>query len=137
MVEKVIEVKKANVRKSNLLIFLACFLAWLLPGAGHLYLGKKGRAIALFLCVYFLFFIGLTIEGHLYTFEWGRVLRNLATIANLGVGPAYFVAKWSGLERDNVWSYTYDYGTVFIIIAGLLNMLIIFDVFDIAIGRKS
>ncbi len=128
---------KLDEKKKSLPISLSCLLAWLLPGAGHLYLGKKGRAIAFFLCIFFLFFIGILIQGNLFTFENGKFLRNLATIANMGIGPIYFLAKYGGLERSNIWSYTYDYGTVFIVISGLLNILLIFDAYDIAVGRKS
>ena len=130
------EAKNTTASSRPFTVFLACLLAWCLPGSGHFFLGKKGRAITFFLCIFFLFFLGLAIEGNLYSFERGKPLSYLATLANLGVGPSYFLVKWGGLERANIWSYTYDYGTVFIVIAGLLNMLIIFDAYDIAVGRK-
>jgi hypothetical protein len=128
---------KLDKTKKSLPISLSCLLAWLLPGAGHLYLGKKGRAIAFFLCIFFLFFAGIAIQGNIFAFEQGKFLRNLATIADMGVGPIYFLAKYGRLERSDIWSYTYDYGTVFIIISGLLNILLIFDAYDIAVGRKN
>jgi TM2 domain-containing membrane protein YozV len=128
---------KLDKKKKSFPISLSCLLAWLLPGAGHLYLGKKGRAIVFFLCIFFLFFAGIVIQGNIFAFEQGKFLRNLATIADMGVGPIYFLAKYEGLERSNIWSYTYDYGTVFIIISGLLNILLVFDVYDIAAGRKN
>jgi hypothetical protein len=41
-----------------------------------------------------------------------------------------------GVGRGDVVVITYEYGNTFIIAAGLLNMLVVLDVFDIAKGRK-
>jgi hypothetical protein len=41
-----------------------------------------------------------------------------------------------GLGIGAMTSQSYDYGTTFLWVAGLLNFLIILDAFDIARGRK-
>jgi len=112
-------------------------LAYLLPGAGHLYLGKRGRAIAFFCVVVLMFAIGLAVDGDLYTIgqSGGSLLRLLAALGSMGSGILYFVAVGMGAHGD-VTSITYEHGTAFTITAGLMNLLLMLDAFDIAEGRK-
>lgn len=113
-------------------------LAYLVPGAGHFYLGRRRRAAAFFVIVLFMFVIGLSIDGNLYTLrESGRaLLRVLASLGSMGAGIMYFVAKALGPHGD-VTSVTYEYGTTFTLTAGLMNLLLVLDCFDIAEGRKE
>ena len=60
----------------------------------------------------------------------------LAAVADVGIGLPYFVAKGIGVGAGRVVAITYEYGSTFVIAAGLLNMLVVLDVFDIAKGRK-
>lgn len=113
----------------------AVILAFLVPGAGHFYLGRRGRALAFFGIVIFLFLIGLAVDGKLYTMEPGKPLTFLATIASMGLGLPYFIARAAGPFGD-VMSITYEYGTAFALTAGLMNMLLVLDSFDIARQRK-
>jgi hypothetical protein len=114
----------------------AIVLALLIPGAGHLYLGRRGRAAAFFCIVIVLFVVGLAIDGRLYTVQPGNVLTLLATIAAIGVGLPYFIARGMGSFGD-VTSITFEHGTAFVLTAGLMNLLLILDAFDIAEGRKE
>jgi hypothetical protein len=116
----------------------AMMLAFLVPGAGHLYLGKRGRALAFFLVVVLLFVIGIAVDGALYTpfHGGGGMLRLLASLGSVGTGIPYFIAAGTGPHGD-VRSITYEYGSAFIITAGLMNLLLVLDVFDIAEGRKQ
>jgi hypothetical protein len=116
----------------------AMLLAYLVPGAGHLYLGRRARAITFFLIVVLLFAIGLAIDGDLYTINHanGSVLRMLAALGSLGSGVIYWVATWMGVHGD-VTSITFEHGTAFTITAGLMNLLLVVDAFDIAQGRKE
>jgi hypothetical protein len=41
-----------------------------------------------------------------------------------------------GLGKGVVTAATYEYGNTFVIVAGLLNMLVALDAYDIALGRK-
>ncbi|MGA8808162.1 MAG: DUF6677 family protein [Thermoanaerobaculia bacterium] len=116
----------------------AMLLAYLVPGAGHLYLGRRARAITFFLIVVLLFAIGVAIDGDLYTMNHanGSVLRMLAALGSLGSGIIYWVAAWTGVHAD-VTSITFEHGTAFTITAGLMNLLLVVDAFDIAQGRKE
>jgi TM2 domain-containing membrane protein YozV len=113
------------------------FLAWAIPGAGHLYLGRRGRALVFFIVVVLMFLIGVSIDGALYTFATSRGswLKLLASLASMGSGLLYFVAKRVGVPGDVV-SATFEYGSTFTLTAGLMNLLLVLDCFDIARGVK-
>lgn len=116
---------------------LAMILAYVIPGAGHFYLGYRRRAAAFFAIVFLMFVIGLAIDGNLYTLERGQpILRLLASLGSMGAGIIYFVAREMGPHGD-VTSITYEYGTTFTLTAGLMNLLLVLDCFDIAEGRKK
>jgi len=116
----------------------AIILAYLVPGAGHLYLGRRARAITFFAIVVIMFLIGISIDGELYTLARanGSALRSLAALGTAGAGVLYFVALMMGVHGD-ITSITYEHGTAFAITAGLMNLLLMLDVFDIAEGRKE
>ena len=113
-------------------------LAYLIPGAGHFYLGRRGRAAAFFAVVVLMFVVGLAIDGDLYviTRTGGALLRLLASIGSLGAGVIYLIAAAMGVHGD-VTSITYEHGTAFTVTAGLMNLLLVLDAFDIAEGRKE
>jgi TM2 domain-containing membrane protein YozV len=114
----------------------AMVLALLIPGAGHFYLGRRARAAAFFAIILVLFVIGLSIDGRLYTVQEGNVLSLLATIGSMGSGLLYFIARGMR-EFGDVTSITFEYGTAFTLTAGLMNLLLVLDSFDIAEGRKE
>lgn len=117
---------------------IAMILAWLVPGAGHLALGKRGRAAVFFVIVVFMFVIGLSIDGGLYTVATSRgsLLKILASFASMGAGVLYFIARRIGVPGDVV-SATFEYGSAFTLTAGLMNLLLVIDCYDIANGRKE
>lgn len=139
--------------------FVACLLAWLVPGLGHLYLGRKGRAGVFFTVVVSLFALGVASDGAASLFEQRQPLTFLATLDNLATGPMDLISRYAtygaivyalpGEEGDprrsellerlrtRVRSVTYEYGTTFLLTAGLMNILLILDAFDIATGRKN
>ena len=55
---------------------------------------------------------------------------------DLGIGVPYFIATALGLGGGRVLAVTYEYGNAFLIVAGLLNVLVVIDAHDIALGRK-
>ena len=116
----------------------AMVLAYLVPGAGHFYLGKRGRTVAFFVIVCLMFAIGIAIDGDLYTVvrTGGSLLRFLAGLGSMGGGILYFVAVAMGVHGD-VTSITYEHGTAFTITAGLMNLLLMLDAYDIAESRKE
>lgn len=111
-------------------------LAFLVPGAGHFYLNRRARAIVFFLVVIVMFVVGLLIDGKIYVAESGKPLTFLATLASIGSGLPYMIARATGPHGD-INSITYEYGTAFTLTAGLMNLLLVLDSYDIAEGRKQ
>ena len=118
--------------------WIAMALAYLVPGAGHLYLGRRARAVTFFCIVVFMFAIGLWVDGDLYTVgrAGGSLLRLLAALGSMGAGLLYWICDFKGIQGD-ITSITYEHGTAFVITAGLMNLLLVLDAFDISEGRKD
>jgi uncharacterized protein DUF6677 len=116
--------------------FLICAAAWAVPGLGHLWLGRRQKGIVFLVAVPLMFVFGLWLEGRLFPFQISEPLVALAFIADLGIGLPYFIAKSIGAGAGRVVAITYEYGNAFVIVAGLLNMLVVLDAFDISKGRK-
>jgi hypothetical protein len=116
--------------------YLICATAWLVPGAGHLWLGRRHKGIIFLVTLTAMFAFGLWIEGRLFPFQLSEPLVALSAFADIGIGLPYFIAKAMNAGAGRVVAITYEYGNAFIIVAGLLNMLVVLDAFDIAQGRK-
>jgi hypothetical protein len=116
--------------------YLICAAAWLIPGAGHLWLGRRQKGLTFLITLTSMFVFGLWIEGRLFPFDFTQPLVALSAFGDLGIGLPYFIAKALGGGSGRVVAITYEYGNAFLIVAGLLNMLVVLDVFDIAQGRK-
>jgi hypothetical protein len=117
---------------------ISMVLALLVPGAGHLYLGRLARAATYFVIVVFMFIVGLSVDGGLYTLAESQhsLLRILASLGSMGSGLMYFCTKAFG-HFGRVTSTTYEYGMTFTLTAGLMNLLLVVDCYDIANGRKE
>jgi hypothetical protein len=116
--------------------YLICAAAWLVPGAGHLWQGRTQKGIVFLLTLPLMFVAGILLEGRLFPFQLAEPLVALAAFADLGIGIPYFMAKALDAGGGRVTAVTYEYGNAFLIVAGLLNMLVVLDAFDIAQGRK-
>jgi hypothetical protein len=118
--------------------WLAVVLAWLFPGLGHAYLGRRRTALVYAAVVTVAFVLGISFQGRLYTIESGQPLSILATFAVAGAGILNIGAR---LLSDNpggaVLSVTYEYGCAYLLTAGLMNLLLMLDAWDIAVGRKA
>lgn len=118
--------------------YVAAALAWVFPGLGHLYLGRRGRALAYAAIVATTFLVGMSFEGRLYSVEQGQPLTILATFAVHGAGLLPVAARaLSGNPGGSILSVTFEYGCAFLLTAGLMNLLLLLDAWDIAMGRKS
>ena len=115
---------------------VACAVAWLVPGGGHLLLSKWGRAAIFFCGVLTLFVCGLSMDGKLFSLETG-FFGFLRFFADVAIGLPYLIGKHLGWGQGDIRSFGYEYGNTFLYTAGLINMLLILDTFDIARGRKS
>ena len=99
-------------------------------------MGRWVRGLIFTACVVVMFLMGLTMQGKLYGLEFEVPLQIFAFIANMGRGLPYLVAKYLGFGIGTMTFPSYDYGTTYLWVAGLLNFLIVLDAFDIAKGRK-
>ena len=116
---------------------LAAVLAWAVPGAGHIYLGRRSRGIAYLLLVAASLFIGLGLHGRLWTPVPGEPLSVLATLGSMGMGAAYFVLRYAVGYSGDILATGFEYGSAFVLTAGLMNMLLVLDAWDIARGKKE
>jgi hypothetical protein len=117
-------------------LVLMCLAAWAIPGAGHLWLGQRTKGLIFLMALPLMFAIGLAVQGRLFSFTLSEPFVGLMAIADLGIGLLYFVAKAIGWGAGNVRVATYEYGNTFLIVAGLLNLLVVIDAYDVALGRK-
>jgi hypothetical protein len=117
-------------------VALVCALAWAIPGGGHLWLGRRQKGAVLLVALTLMFGLGLWLEGRIFPFDLSQPLVALAAAADLGIGVPYFVARALGWGVGRVVAQTYEYGNSFLVVAGLLNLLVVIDAHDIAVGRK-
>ncbi len=115
---------------------VACVAGALVPGLGHAVLRKWDRAIVFFTAITLMFFIGIGLNGRVFGPDFTDLFSVLKFIADAGAGLLYWIAWVQGIGPGEPTAYTYDFGNVFIYAAGLLNMLLVVDAFDIARGRK-
>jgi len=115
--------------------YALCLAAWAIPGAGHLWL-RKWKGLVFLVLLPLMFALGLYLRGRLFPIELSQPLVALAALADLGIGITLFVARALGYGAGDVLAVTYEYGNTFLIVAGLLNLLVVIDVYDIAMGRK-
>jgi hypothetical protein len=121
----------------NLPVTLAiCFGGWLIPGLAHILIGRWIRGLIFAACVFLMFGLGLAMHGKLYDLQFDEPLHVFAFIANIGTGLPYWVATHFDLGVGTMNWPSYDYGTTYLWVCGLLNYLIILDAFDIAQRRK-
>jgi len=112
-------------------------VAWIVPGLGHLLLGKRLRAAVFAAVVVVGFVVGILLEGELILPRAGDPLSYLAAIANIGSGVLFIVARLAGLGQGVVTAVSYEYGNTFLLTAGMMNLLLVLDTHDIALGRKD
>jgi hypothetical protein len=118
-------------------IAVAMALAWLVPGLGHYYLGRRRTAVAFLALVTATFLAGLSFQGRLYSVEDGQPLTILATFAVYGAGLLNLAAR-ALVENaaGTILAPTYEYGCAFLLTAGLMNLLLMLDAHDLASGKK-
>jgi hypothetical protein len=116
-------------------------LGWLIPGGGHLFLGRRGRGALLALSVVVMFVCGLMMRGAMFQPQTGDLLTTIiycgGFLGNLASGILYLLSVWLGYAQPDVAGHVHDYGTKFLVAAGLLNVLAMVDAFEIAVGKKD
>jgi len=117
---------------------LLCLIAgWLVPGAGHFLLKKPIRGALLLLSVVGMFAIGIGLQGKIHQPNTGDLLDMLGFAAQLGNGILYVLARAFDWGHASVQTAVEDYGTKFIVVAGLLNIISAIDAHSLASGRKA
>jgi hypothetical protein len=117
-------------------VYLPLIAGWLVPGAGHFLLRKWGRGALLSASILGMFVIGIAMQGKLYAGAHD-ILDVLGLAGDLGNGLLYVVSQLLGLGADQVRVTTADYGTRFIVVAGLLNVIAAVDAHNLRTGRKA
>ena len=122
--------------------FLVILAGWLVPGAGHFLLGKRGRGLLVFASVLVAFAIGVMMRGPLFQPSGGadvlsRLIQYGGFLGDLAAGIPYLLTSWLGYAPPDVAGHVADYGSKFIVAAGLLNILAIVDAYEINAQQKD
>jgi TM2 domain-containing membrane protein YozV len=104
----------------------AFVLGWLIPGLGHMFLGRRGKGLFIFLVLTSTFlagmlladFRGVTFDDNLFYFL-GRYGSGLTLGLNLIVV--------SSVPRGLITPRLYEVGTLYMSLAGLLNVFVLFN----------
>jgi TM2 domain-containing membrane protein YozV len=117
-------------------VYLPLIAGWLVPGAGHFLLGKWVRGTLLAISIFAMFILGLAMQGKLYT-SAPDILGLLGMAGDLGTGLLYLVSRALGLGALPTQTTVADYGKVFIVVAGMLNIIAAVDAHNLRTGRKA
>ena len=132
-----------NTKHDSSLHLHALVLGWLLPGLGHFSLGQKRRGGLIMFGVLFLVVCGVLVGGidavdHKHDGLW--------FIAQVWCGPIVigvdlinyaFIMPLPNAQRASLvgLSHANEIGTLFIAMAGLMNFVVLLDVFQTARGH--
>jgi TM2 domain-containing membrane protein YozV len=137
----------------------AAFLAWLIPGLGHFYQGRTGKGILYAVCILGLYLMGMVMgEGKIVYWRWVNPLNNpekfclyylgqffvglpalpaliQSTLQHYGVGPILwgFMAEPTQHVLNSLQTRLgklVEIGTIYTTVAGLLNILAIYDAYE-------
>ena len=87
--------------------------------------------------IFTMFLLGLALQGRVYKPNGGDILDMLGFVGNLGAGGLYIVTRAMDWGQGAIAHATADYGTKYLIVAGLLNFIAVADAYHIAIGKKQ
>ena len=118
------------------MVSLPLVAGWLVPGLGHVLVKRPIRGAILFVSITLMFVLGIVMQGKLYVANPSDLLEMLGFIGDLGSGLLFIIGRVADLGHSAVQVATADYGTKFIVVAGLLNFIAAIDAHNIRIGRK-
>jgi hypothetical protein len=132
-------VKSSAPTRSPILIVIA---GWLIPGSGHFLLGRRNRAAIVSATVVIAFVVGVLMRGPMFQLSstgdlLSRLIQYGGFIADIATGLLYFVSVWLGYAPPDQAGHAPDYGSKFIVAAGLMNILGVIDAYEIATGQKD
>lgn len=91
--------------------------------------------------VILMFLLGLMMRGAMFQPQTGDILTTIiycgGFIGDLASGLLYLLSVWLGYNQSDVAGHVHDYGTKFLVAAGLLNILAMVDAYEIATGKKD
>ncbi len=128
---------KTEPAQPSAMAIIAPVAGWLIPGAGHIIQKRWIRGILLLVSIGTMFVLGLMMQGHIYKANGGDILDILGFIGDLGAGALYITALAMNWGLGAIAFAIADYGTKFMIVAGLLNFIAVADAYHIAIGKKQ
>jgi len=137
MANSTTEKSKAAQETINPMTLLAPAVGWLIPGGGHMIQKRWIRGVLLFISIVTLFLLGLAMQGRIYKANGGDILDILGFIGDLGAGALYLLTLANDWGQGAIAFATADYGTKFMIVAGLLNFIAVADAYHISIGKKQ
>jgi hypothetical protein len=114
-----------------------CLLGWLVPTAGHFVLRRSGRAAVFAAVLLVAVLSGTALDGNLYRVVPGQPLTTLFTLGAMGLGAPYFLLRFAFGYHGVPEAAGYEYGSAFLLSAGLMNLLLVLDIWDLATGRKD
>jgi len=129
--------KTTQAEPVSTMAVLAPAVGWLIPGAGHMIQKRWIRGGLLFVSIVTLFLLGLAMQGRIYKANGGDILDILGFIGDVGAGALYVITLAMDWGQGAIQFATADYGTKFMIVAGLLNFIAVADAYHIAIGKKK
>ncbi len=131
------ERESAEAQPITAMSVIAPAVGWLIPGAGHLIQKRWVRGLLILVSIFAMFFIGLAMQGRVYAPNSGDILDMLGFIGDLGAGALYIITRVNDWGQGAIQKATADYGTKYIIVAGLLNLIAAVDAYHIAIKKKQ
>ncbi|HEV3317813.1 MAG TPA: DUF6677 family protein [Candidatus Angelobacter sp.] len=128
---------KAAAAPITFMAVLAPALGWLIPGAGHIIQKHWIRGLLLMVSIVSMFAFGIAMDGKVYKANTGDLLDILGFVGDVGAGGLYILSQMLDWGRSAIAFAVADYGTKFIVVSGLLNIMAAVDAYHIAIGRKK
>jgi hypothetical protein len=129
--------EKVEAASVNVMTVVAPAIGWLIPGMGHIIQKRWIRGLLIMISVAALFLLGLAMQGRIYKANGGDILDILGFIGDVGAGGLYIITLALDWGQGAIAFATADYGTKFMIVAGLLNFIAVADAYHIAIGKKQ
>jgi hypothetical protein len=120
----------------SMIAVVAPAVGWLIPGAGHLIQKRWIRGLLLMISIVTMFVLGILMDGRIYRPNGGDILDILGFVGDVGAGGLYIVSLARDLGQGAIAHATADYGSKFLIVAGLLNFISVADAYHVAIGKK-
>jgi hypothetical protein len=137
MANSTTEKSRAVAETPRMMSVLAPAVGWLIPGAGHLIQKRWTRGLLLLVSIGAMFLLGLAMQGRIYRVNGGDILEILGFVGDVGAGGLYILTLANDWGQGPIAFATAEYGTRFMVVAGLLNFIAVADAYHIAIGKKK